>query len=391
MKPRILRITNRLNLGGPTFNVAYLTKYLDKDFDTLLLTGMLDKGEASSEFILNDLGIEPVYINEMYRDINPLKDYASYGKIKDIIKKFKPDIVHTHAAKSGAVGRLAANHSNVRGIVHTFHGHVFHGYFGAATTRFYLEMERYLATKTNRLIALSHKQKQELTQIYKIAHENKFEIIQLGFDLDRFTRDVDVKRQSFRSQYAISDEEIAIGIIGRLVPIKNHKLFVDAVIQSSYNTDKRLCAVMIGDGTERSFIESYCNSVLASNTTLNNKIRFLFTGWRKDIDVCNAGLDIICLTSNNEGTPVSLIEAQAVGRPIVSTNVGGVEDIVINGVTAYLTPPRDVDTFSANLSKLISSEQIRSQMSLSGRNFVIERFSYQRLCAEMSMLYFSLI
>ena len=129
--PRVLRIINRLNLGGPTYNAANLTKYIDGEFETLLVSGMTDDTEESSEFILKRLDLHPVYIKEMYRELNPLRDYKAYFRLRQIIREFKPDIVHTRAAKAGAVGRLAAHHEGVPVIVHTFHGHVFHSYFGA--------------------------------------------------------------------------------------------------------------------------------------------------------------------------------------------------------------------------------------------------------------------
>ncbi len=387
-KPRILRIINRLNLGGPTFNAAYLSKYLETDFETMLVSGMKDDAEESSEFIVKNLDLHPVYIPEMYRELNPLRDYKSYYKLRNIIETFKPDIVHTHAAKAGAVGRLAAHHCGVKRIVHTYHGHVFHGYFSPAKTRFFLEIERYLATKTSKIIALSKSQKEELSDTYKIAPAEKFEIIQLGFDLKKFTEDLPSKRIAFREQYQIKTDEIAIGIIGRLVPIKNHEMFLRAVHSVSTMTSKKIKAVIVGDGEERLKLEQLANDLGLLNHTHD---RVVFTGWRKDVDVCNAGLDIICLTSKNEGTPVSLIEAQASGKPIVSTRVGGIEDIVIENKTALLCKSEDVAQFSTHLLQLVESTELRSNMSNLGVDHVLNHFSYQRLCSDMATLYKSML
>ncbi|MBK7149658.1 MAG: glycosyltransferase [Bacteroidetes bacterium] len=391
-KPRILRIINRLNLGGPTFNAAYLSKYLETDFDTMLVSGMKDDAEESSEFIVKNLDLHPVYIPEMYRELNPLRDYKSYYKLKNIIETFKPDIVHTHAAKAGAVGRLAAHHCGVKHIVHTYHGHVFHGYFSPAKTRFFLEIERYLATKTSKIIALSKSQKEELSDTYKIAPADKFEIIQLGFDLKKFTEDLPSKREAFREQYQIKADEIAIGIIGRLVPIKNHEMFLRAVHYVSTMTSKKIKAVIVGDGEERLKMEQLANELgLLSQDSHNKNTRVVFTGWRKDVDVCNAGLDIICLTSKNEGTPVSLIEAQASGKPIVSTRVGGIEDIVIENKTALLCKSEDIAQFSSHLLQLVERTELRSKMSNLGVDHVLSHFSYQRLCSDMATLYKSML
>ena len=171
--PRVLHVVNRLNLGGITSYAAQLSKYLAPDFECIIAAGMKDETEASSEFILSDLGIEPTYIPDMFRPINPLKDLSAYQQIKQLIRHYKPDIVHTHAAKAGALGRLAAYECKVPVVIHTFHGHVFHSYFGPVKTRFFLELERRLANISTRLIALSNIQQQELAQEYKVAEDEK--------------------------------------------------------------------------------------------------------------------------------------------------------------------------------------------------------------------------
>jgi len=391
--PRVLRIINRLNLGGPTFNAAYLSKYLAPEFETLLVSGMKDEAEESSEFIVKNLDLHPVYMPEMYRELNPFRDYKSYYKLRKIIDEFKPDIVHTHAAKAGAVGRLAAFHSGVPVILHTFHGHVFHSYFSPAKTRLFLEIERYLAKRTTKIITLSEIQKKELVDVFKIAPASKFEIVPLGFDLRKFEENQPEKRARFRTQYNISDDEIAIGIVGRLVPIKNHELFLRALKIVSLNTNQRIRAFIIGDGEERVNIERLAMSLdlKFNNTDAKEKNILTFTSWIKDVDISNAGMDIIALTSNNEGTPVSLIEAQASGKPIVSTNVGGIEDIVLKDETAFLSPVGNVDAFAQNLLKIVESDTLRLQMSAKGSDLVRSKYSYTRLCNDMGRLYTSLL
>jgi glycosyltransferase involved in cell wall biosynthesis len=391
--PRVLRIINRLNLGGPTFNAAYLTKYLAPDFDTLLVSGMKDAAEESSEFIVKNLDLHPVYMPEMYRELNPFRDYKSYYKLRKIIDEFKPDIVHTHAAKAGAVGRLAAIHSGVPVILHTFHGHVFHSYFGSVKTRMFLEIERYLAKRTTKIIALSELQCNELVNDFKIAPQDKFAIVPLGFDLNKFETDKDQKRKKFRKEYNVADDEIAIGIIGRLVPIKNHELFLQALAIIKRKTTTKIRVFIIGDGEQRSNIETLAKTLNLpfNNNNLAEPNFLTFTSWIKDIDVSNAGLDIIALTSKNEGTPVSLIEAQASGKPIVSTAVGGIENIVLPNITALLSGKEDVDGFAQNLLLLIENDKLRAKMSKAGSDFVREKFSYLRLCKDMKDLYISLI
>ncbi len=391
--PKVLRIINRLNLGGPTFNAAYLSKFLAPEFETLLVSGMKADSEESSEFIVKNLDLKPVYIPEMYRELNPFRDYKSYFKIRKLIRDFKPDIVHTHAAKAGAVGRLAAAHEGVPVIIHTFHGHVFHSYFSPAKTRVFLEIERYLAKKTTKIVTLSEIQKHELSSIYKVAPAQKFEIIPLGFDLEKFETGQDEKRKKFRQAYNLDDNEIAIGIVGRLVPIKNHKLFLKALSIVAAKTSKQIRAFIIGDGDERSNIELYAKELglQFNNSDLKQKNILTFTSWIKDIDVSNAGMDMIALTSNNEGTPVSLIEAQASGKPIVSTSIGGIEDIVIQNRTALLSAINDEQMLAANLLKLIEDDVLRESFSATGADFVRNKFSYQRLCRDMAGFYNSLL
>jgi len=387
--PRVLRIINRLNLGGPTYNAANLTKYIDEEFETLLVSGMTDDTEESSEFILQRLDLHPVYIREMYRELNPLRDYKAYFRIRQIIRDFKPDIVHTHAAKAGAVGRLAAYHEGVPVIVHTFHGHVFHSYFNAVKTRVFLEIERYLGSKTDAIVALSEIQKGELAHDFKVAPDHKFEIIPLGFDLSRFIEDVAEKRKAFRAKYNVDEDEILISIVGRLVPVKNHALFLHALKAVSQKTTKKIRAFIIGDGEERKNIEKMADELglRFNNADLTEKNILTFTSWIKDVDVSNAGSDIIALTSFNEGTPVSLIEAQASGRPIVSTRVGGIANIVKEGETALLSRSDDTDTFATHLLALIEDDSKRREMSGRGTAHVMEHFSHMRLARDMSALY----
>jgi len=391
---RILRIINRFNLGGPTFNAAYLTKYLSPEYETLLVGGPKEEDEDSSEFILDQLGINPIIISEMHRSINALQDLSAYKKIKKIIKEFQPDIVHTHASKAGILGRQAAFSLQVPVVVHTFHGHVFHSYFSPLKTKTYINIERHLAKKTNGIIAISQLQKEELANVYRITEPSKIEVIPLGFDLDLFKKDQHEKRNIFRHENHLDDDEIAIGIVGRLVPIKNHSLFIEAIAHAQKTTGKKIRAFIIGDGQCRQQIEDLAHSlnlVISPNgsTTLKPDVRF--SSWMRKVDYAYAGLDIVALTSNNEGTPVSLIEAQASGTPIVSTNVGGISNIVIPNETALLSESGNKQAFFENLETLILHPEIREKMSAKGWEFVHKQFHYSRLIEETATYYEKLI
>lgn len=387
---KVLRIINRFNLGGPTYNVAYLSRYMSDEFETLLVGGAKDKTEESSDFIVEQLGLKPIIVEEMLREINIKNDYAAYKKIKKIIQEFKPDIVHTHASKAGTFGRLAASNCGVPVIIHTFHGHVFHSYFGKLTTLFYKTIERYLARKSTAIIAISEIQKQELTEIHKICPPNKVKVVPLGFDLSKFQESLPEKRKSFRANYKVDDDEIAISIIGRLVPVKNHSLFLEALKAVSEKSNKKIRAFIIGDGEDRESIEAKAVALsipFVDGTKSKEKALLTFTSWIKEIDIALAGSDIIALTSFNEGTPVSLIEAQAANKPIVTTNVGGIENVVIPGETALLCANNDLKAFSEALLKVVEDDQLRTSMSAKGWNHVREKFHFTRLVKDMEQLY----
>lgn len=392
--PKILRIINRFNLGGPTYNAAYLSKFMTSDFETMLIGGEKDKTEANSEFIINSLGLDANVLPEMKREINFTKDVAAYYKLKKIIHDFKPDIVHTHASKAGALGRWAAHSCDVPVIIHTFHGHVFDAYFGNTQASFYKLLERKLAKISTKIIAISENQKQDLVYKYNICPDEKVEIIKLGFDLERFQHNNDEKRLDFRSKYLIKDDEIAIALTGRIVPVKNHNLFLNAIAQLSKLSTRKLRFFIVGDGEDRLKVEEKAKQLNIDFVDFNANPRsalLTFTSWIKDVDVVNAGIDIVALTSLNEGTPVSLIEAQASGKPIVSTNVGGISNVVIENKTALLSESNNIQQLTQNLFSLIENDNLRKQMSNQGIDFVMEKFHYSRLVSETANLYHHLL
>lgn len=393
--PKILRIANRFNLGGPTFNVAYLTKYLPDRYETLLIGGDKEENEASSSHILADLGIEPIIIPEMKRELSPGLDWNAYKKVKSIIREFKPDIVHTHAAKAGAIGRQAAYDLKVPAIVHTFHGHVFHSYFGNLKTEFYKSVERNMAKKSSAIVAISEIQKTELSEIHRICDAEKTHVIPLGFDLSRFHTDMEKKRIEFRNEFNLSEDEIAIGIIGRLVPIKNHHLFISVAKQVMEQCSSKVRFFIVGDGELREELENHCSQIgMKFNVTsdvLTNAAPLTFCSWRTDIDRINAGLDIIALTSKNEGTPVSLIEAQAAAKPVVATDVGGTRNVVSDSVSGFVVNKDNQTDMVKSMIKLVESRSLREKFGSSGQKIVSAEYHYSRLVNDMDQLYEKLL
>lgn len=382
--PKVLRIVNRFNLGGPTYNAAYLTKYLAPEYDTMLIGGAPIKGEAHSGYILDQLGVAYIEIPEMSRSINPMNDIQAFRKIRRIIREYKPDIVHTHAAKAGALGRLAAWFENVPIIVHTYHGHVFSQYFGSLKSRIIQSVERWLANKTTAIITISSKQFDDIVNQFKICPAEKAHHISLGFDLSRFSLEQENKRTQFRNKYTLEEGTIAIGIIGRFAPVKNHHLFFEALFELNKHA-QNWKALVIGDGILKAQMMQHVSEMeLKEKNSFASKI--IFTSWIKNIDEALAGLDIVVLTSLNEGTPVSLIEAQAAGKPVVSTDVGGVRDCVVDGKTGFITQGNASELAEA-IGALLSDEALRQQMGLEGQKFVTGAYHYTRLVSEISSLY----
>ena len=392
-KYRVLRIINRFNLGGPTYNVAYLTKYMDSEYETVLLGGLPEEGEESSLYILHDLGIRPVLLKKMKRSLNILNDLKTFFEIRNEIKKFKPDIVHTHASKAGALGRIAAITCGVPIVVHTYHGHVFHSYFSAIFTFFIKNIERWLSKKSNAIIAISEIQKKELCSVHKIVNQNKVQVIPLGFDLDRFRINNPKKRDDFRSKYFVSEDEIAIGIVGRLAPIKNHELFLKIVHQLKKKSRFTIKAFIIGDGIRKSDLKDLGRKlglIITDIPEKNQAVDVVFCSWVPRVDEALPGLDLLLMTSLNEGTPVSLIEAQAAGIPVVTTNVGGIQDI-LHPEAGIIVNSFDENEFSEIISQLIEDRSKLEKMRKSGADFVFSRFHYQRLINDMSHLYENLL
>ena len=389
---KVLRIINRFNLGGPTYNAAYLTRYMPGEYETLLVGGHHSRSEENSFHITDQLGIQPITIPEMMRDISMASDRNAYRKLVKLIDWFRPDIVHTHASKAGALGRMAAFAKKVPVVVHTFHGNVFHSYFNKAKTGAYIAIERNLARKSSAVVAISPLQKKELVDVFKIVSEEKCKVVPLGFDLDRFHTGMDEKRTRFRKKYRLDENEVVIGIIGRLVSIKNHSLFLKVAAKALKKTHKNIRFLIIGDGELKDELIAEARDLKLSvspGDSANAKV--IFTSWIKNIDDAIAGLDIIVMTSKNEGTPVSLIEAQAGSKAIVTTDVGGIRDIIVPGESGLVSPTGDVAAMTENLLSVVEDEILRKEMGKTGSQFVKHRFTYQRLSSDMDKLYKNLL
>jgi glycosyltransferase involved in cell wall biosynthesis len=385
-KIKVVRIINRFNLGGPVYNATFLTKFLGDEFDTTLIGGVPAKGETDAMHILRDYGVEPIVLPSIQRELNPKMDYKAYKKIKRILQEIQPDIVHTHASKAGFLGRYAAIQLGIPVVVHTFHGHVFHSYFGSAKTTFFKKIERYLARKTSGIIAISDLQKKELVETYKISTNEKMKVIPLGFDLEKFTTNKEERRTAVRKEYNIKKDEVAIALVGRLAPIKDHAYFLTIIEQLLEQTKTKIKVFIVGNGSEWDRVASRVDEI---NNRFGKKV--IMTSWILDISRFNQGLDIMCLTSKNEGTPVSVIEALASGIPVISTDVGGVRDILTDGKSGFVIKRENSETYLQKLRLLVEDESLREDFSKFGKENVIKKYTYQRLVDDMREYYKALL
>lgn len=381
-KLKIIRIIARLNVGGPAIHTILLTETLNDDqFESVLIAGQVEKDEKDMIYLARRKGVNPIMIPELGRQIHPLRDLIALWKIYKIIRYQRPDIVHTHTAKAGTLGRIAAILAGVPVRIHTFHGNIFQGYFNRIYVMAFLFIEKILAYFTTYIVAISERQKEEICQRYRIAKPDKVKVIPLGLELEELFL-IDSHNGRLRDELKIAGDATVVGIVGRLVPVKNHRMFLEVAksLSTRLGDDFKVKYLIIGDGQERPALEEYTR-----DARLNGDV--VFCGWREDLGNVYSDLDIVCLTSFNEGTPVSLIEASAAGRPVVATNVGGVADVVIDGVNGYLVPLGDVESFSKSLARLIEDAQKRCEFGLKGREIVQKRFSKQRLINDIKNLY----
>jgi glycosyltransferase involved in cell wall biosynthesis len=366
---------------------------LSKEFEILVLHGEKEKDEKDASPLLKKFSLNGEYIRSLKRNINPVNDVRAFLKVYSVIKSFKPQIVHTHGSKSGLIGRLAAYRAKVPVIIHTFHGHLFHSYYNSFFSSVLKRSERQLSKITSTAIAISEWQKKELCELYKIAPAEKVKVIHLGITVQQSTEEKNKLRKSFREKHNVGDEVIAIGIVGRIVPIKNLGMFVQVAAELLKATKLTLRFFIIGDGYLKKEVQEQCDSkkLTRTNNAIGTGPSVIFTSWIDEIIPAILGLDIVVLTSNNEGTPMSIIEAQSCGKPVVATNVGGVRDTLIDDQTGFLVPPGDVQAMVKKLQYLVENAELRTQMGLRAREFASSQFSKQAEIENFRKLYNSAI
>jgi glycosyltransferase involved in cell wall biosynthesis len=380
---KILRIIGRLNVGGPAIHVVNLTAGLDPHrYQSLLVAGSENEAEGSMLDFALAHGVKPTVIPEIVTAFSLApRDGKALWKLYWLMRKERPHIVHTHTAKAGFLGRLAARLAGVPVIVHTFHGHVLHGYYGPVKNEVLRRVEQSLAWSTDRLVTVSEQVKNDLVG-YGIAKAEKISVVPLGFDLDPFLNS-QAQQGEFRREMSLSQKHKLIGIVGRLFPIKNHALFLDAVARIAARA-RNARFVIVGDGVLRPTLENQARELGITD-------RVLFTGWRRDLPRICADLNVLVVSSDNEGTPVSAIEAMAAGCPVVATRVGGLPDLIEDHKTGRLVPPRDADALACAILDLLQSPHTARELGRNGQEFVRQRFTVRRLLGDMDHLYSQLL
>jgi glycosyltransferase involved in cell wall biosynthesis len=388
MKPKLLIIHNRLVVGGPALDLIPLAHHLQNELEIHFVYGCKEKDETEPSFLLEKYkGITLKKINSLHRSLFPFRDIKAYSALSRYIREFKPDIVHTHGAKVGLLGRLAAHNAKVPLIVHTYHGHLFHSYFNRFFTALLIRLERKLLRITDVVIAISETQRRDIRQALHVKNNEKIHIVPLGVDyIDEGNSEH--YRKAFKRTYQVKSETICIGILGRMVPVKNPLLFLkvaERILQA--DSGKSFRFFVIGEGSELPAMKQYLVKKQVPYTEGSDDTPVVFTSWVQNIQNVLDGLDIVLLTSFNEGTPLSLIEAQLCGKPVVAADVGGVRDTMIDGETGFLIQGHDVQKFTDAILQLAGDESLRNRMGEKGKAFASTSFSKQKEVERMREIY----
>ena len=369
---RVARIITRLNVGGPAIQAVGLSTGLrDRGYETLLIHGRLSPGEGDMSYLLDGERVDATLFPSLGREVAPFRDLCALWRIYRRLCRFQPRIVHTHTAKAGALGRLAALlYNGTRGrrmparLVHTYHGHVFEAYFTAWSTSVFLAIERWLARRTDVIVAIAPALAKDIVETYRVGRSEQVHLIPLGFDLSRFASIADAARRSARVRLRLPRPGPIITTVGRLTDIKDHDLFIEMARRLSSVLPDAVFLIA-GDGERRPALERA--TVVAG---IEDRVRFL--GWRRDLEDLYAATDLFVLTSRNEGTPVALIEAMAAGVPSVSTDVGGVRDVITSPDIGVLVPPGDATGLARAVQALWEGgEAARQQMGQRARQAVL--------------------
>ena len=377
---RIVRLFSRLNIGGPAIHVILLTAGLEqRGYRTRLVVGKETPREGNMLSLAAAKGVSCEAIAGLGREIQPVADVWAFLGLVRLFRDFRPAIVHTHTAKAGLLGRLAARIAGVPVVVHTFHGHVLRGYFGPLKTAIFRWLETRLGGLADAIVAVSDAVKQDLVAL-GIADEKRIRVVPLGLELEPFTRPM--PRGSLR-QKGVASSAPLVGNVGRLVAIKDVPTFLEAAVRVRAKRPECRFAV-VGDGEERAVLERRSRELgLESIVT--------FHGWHPDMTAVYGDLDVVVNCSRNEGTPVALIEALAAARPVVATRVGGTPDLIGNDERGQLVPPGDPEALARSIVDVLDNPAAAESRARAGRQYVLDRHSSGRLVGDIDTLYRELL
>jgi glycosyltransferase involved in cell wall biosynthesis len=376
---RVVRIIARLNVGGPAIHVTLLTEHLrEKGYETYLVCGTVGEQEGDMRYYAEEHGVEPIIIPQLGRELHPLRDIVTLWKVYRLIRQLKPDVVHTHTAKAGFIGRVAAWLARVPVIVHTFHGHVFESYFSRLKTDVFILLERITGWMSDSIITLTESLRRDLADKYHVIRKGRITVLPLGLDLAPFAS-APRHAGEFRRAHNIPTDVPLMGIVGRLVPIKNHTLFLQAAARARERFPNARF-VIVGDGELRVDLERQVD-------TMGLRQNVQFVGWLRDLAPVYSDLDVLVMSSLNEGTPVSVIEALTCGCPIVSTDVGGTSDLLEHGALGTLVPSGDAAALANAICAVLANPPDMS----AARPLMLERYGIDRLVRDLDSLYRGLL
>jgi glycosyltransferase involved in cell wall biosynthesis len=382
---RILRVIARLNMGGPAIHVANLAAGLEtRGYHTTLVAGSLARGEDSMAFLADRLGVSVVTVEELQREVSVLHDARSVLRIAELIRSERPHILHTHTAKAGAIARAAAllaGRARPPVVLHTFHGHVLKGYFDPGRTAFFRHVERTLARASDVLVAVSPEVRDELVELGVAPHE-KFVVIRLGIPLQERLGDATADTD-YRQLYGIPPGAFVVGWVGRMTGVKDTGAVLE-IVRATRERGVEAVLCMVGDGPDREHLERLAHELGIARSCY-------FVGYQPDVAGYYRLFDAFVLPSVNEGTPVSAIESLASGTAVVANRVGGVPDVVRDGLDGFLVEPGDIEGAAARLAELAADPALRTRLGESGRARVVERYSVARLVDDVDRLYRSLL
>lgn len=380
---KILRIITRLNIGGPAQHVVFLTQGLDSGvFQSKLVFGAVDRGEGDMSYLLSGRGLAVVELDCLKNGAGLLGNLKAMLRLYQLIRREKPHLVHLHLLKARFLGGLAAKAAGAPCILETFHGDLFTGYYGSLKTQAILMAERFLGYFVmHKVVAISERVRENILR-FRVAPPRKVTVVPLGLELEKFMH-VETFAGRLRAELGIKKNNLLVGIIGRMVPIKGHRYFLQAA-REVLRVRPNVSFIVVGDGVLRKSLESECRQLGISESVF-------FLGWRRDVAKIYADLNVVVMSSLNEGTPVSLIEAMAAGKAVVGTAVGGVPDVVEDGVTGLLVPPEDPGALAGAIVKLLANDGLRRLLGGRAKAAVYPKYDVSGLVQDTKSLYLNLL